>query len=152
MCPSFITIVLFYSPCSSTKCVKITKQPCHPMISSFVTVSALQHYMVVTRQFPWKHCYDIILVSHVCLYNLSSPTPWNSNHMHDNITTSNCRKLHRAQYFSLAYSFSIFKNWNLKAVFSKFKVLSEEPLSNTRLICTHLNAFFMLNQNIAMKI
>ena len=44
------------------------------------------------------------------------------------------------------------KKLKFETIFSYFKGYLKNHCTNTRLVCTHLNAFCMLNSNMALKI
>ena len=67
------------------------------------------------------------------------PGPWEIGHLVVNA-------LHSAQQFKCA------KIWNSKIFYHNRTCYLENHCTNTRLVCTHLNAFFMLNPNMVMTI
>ena len=61
-------------------------------------------------------------------------------------------KINELQYFMSWLQICVRLNWNLKLFSQTWRDYLKNHCTNTRLVCTHSDAFFMLIQNTAMKI
>ena len=65
--------------------------------------------------------------------------------------TLTCTRHKCVECLCLSYRFLLGESWNLKLFSQNSSSYLKNHCANTRLVCTHLNAFFMLNPNKTMK-